>query len=248
MTVETAAIVQARMGSSRLPGKVLADLGGIPVLEWVVRRAEKSAVVDAVVIATTVGDEDTAVADLGRSLGCEIVRGPVEDVLARYVQATKTVEAETLVRVTGDCPLIGPDVIDLVVNCLRSDDLDYCTTRLPPPHPRSYPLGQDAEAITASCLFYVDRVASAPYEREHVTPFIYKRGVEFRWRLVQTRQSYPDVRLTVDYPEDLALLRRIVTEFEITPETPWESVARRLSQRPDLTEINAGLHQKRLDE
>jgi spore coat polysaccharide biosynthesis protein SpsF len=180
-------IIQARMASSRLPGKVLLDLGGKPMLEWVVERSRRAETVNQVVVATTVDPSDDPVFAFCKQHEVQVVRGSVYDVLDRYYQTAKHNDADIIIRVTADCPLIDPVLIDEAVNLLFSDpDLnhshqkhpkpqyDFAANRLPPPWGRTYPIGLDIEVFTFEILHKAWKMAAAKNQREHVTPYFYE--------------------------------------------------------------------------
>ncbi len=201
------AIVQARMGSTRLPGKSGADLGGRPVVERVLERVARTSAIDEVMVATTdlAGDDDLA--GLVAALGYRVFRGSSDDVLSRYQGAAAAADAEVVVRITSDCPFVDPDVVDAVVGALDGGRFDYATNTLV----RTYPLGLDAEAFTRDALETAHREAVAPHEREHVTPFIYQHPERFRLTNVVAPDwaTRPDWRLTVDTSEDLEFARAL---------------------------------------
>ncbi len=198
------AVVQARMSSTRLPGKVLADLGGRPVLEWVVSRLRDSRELAGVVVATSDEPGDDPVAEAAPA---RVVRGPLADVLGRYAIAARDLGFEGLVRVTADCPLIDPAVVDEVVAAWRAGEADYVANVI---EPRTYPVGMDTEVVSADALLAADAEATEPYDREHVTPFVRSRPERFPQRAVTLDPPRPDVRLTLDTAEDLERLRAVV--------------------------------------
>ena len=206
-------VIQARAGSTRYPGKVLADLRGRPLLAHVIERAQRSRCADGVVVATTTAQRDDAVYDLARALRVGVTRGPEDDVLSRYVLAARDHNADILVRITGDCPLLDPRLIDRVVRALVRNDADYASNICPP----SYPDGYDVEAFTVECLMRMDSAARLPYEREHVTPRARENRDEYRCATVRCRRDLSSIRLTVDVPEDL---RRIEAVLATLPPDP----------------------------
>ncbi len=198
------AIVQARMGSTRLPGKVLADLGGAPLLDRVVARALACAAIDQVVVATGEHAEDDPIAVRARAIGAAIFRGSAHDVLDRYRGAAIAARADVIVRLTADCPLLDPAVIGAVVAAL-GDDVDYASNTLV----RSYPRGLDVEAFHADALYRIARLARSPAAREHVTAFVLERPDLFVTRQVVAARDDSDLRITVDTADDLAAVRMI---------------------------------------
>ena len=199
-------IVQARMTSSRLPGKVLMDLGPGTCLEILCRRLERLQSTDAVVIATSVEPADDPIAEA--DLPFEVVRGPLADVLERYRQAAEQQGADAVVRVTSDCPLVEPSLIDRLVGMWRADEaLDYVwNTR----EPRTFPDGLDADVVSRSALDAAAAETAEPYDREHVTPFIRDRADRFPQRDLRLEPPVRGVKLSLDTTEDLETIRAFI--------------------------------------
>jgi spore coat polysaccharide biosynthesis protein SpsF len=237
------AIVQARMASTRLPGKVLADLGGQPVLAWVLRRTQRAALVDQVVVATTVNPEDDAVAEFCRQADFTCYRGSAYDVLDRYYQAAQIYQAGVIVRITGDCPLIDPEMLDDNIRTFLDADppLDFAANRLP--GNRTVPIGLDTEICTMQALATAWREAQAPHEREHVMPFFYEHSERFKILHIRHEPDYGAYRWTVDTPEDMELLRQVVPNFE-DDTFSWEEVLAFFQAQPELAEINASVQHR----
>lgn len=228
-------ISQARVESTRLPGKVLLDLEGEPLLKRVWGRLMRSERADQVVLAlpeTTANDNLEAIC---RSWGAQTYRGSLEDVLARYSGAAACFSADVVVRVTSDCPFCDPDVIDAVVDLLLSDrSLDYASNNLK----RSWPLGLDVEAFWVDALAAADRDSIENHEREHVTPFIYQNPERFRLaNLLAPAWAARDYRLTVDEAPDLALARAVYASLD-----PMRFRVRDLTEfldgHPEITALN----------
>lgn len=208
MSAKVAVIVQARMSSSRLPGKVLEDVGPGTTLELVVRRLARVEEADEVVVATSWEAGDDPVAELAGGLGARVVRGPLEDVLERYRLAAAEVGCDVAVRVTADCPLVEPAVVDRLVRMWRDESgLDYVwNTR----EPRTFPDGLDAEVVTRSALETAAAETADPYDREHVTPFVRNRPERFPQRALRLDPPLRSLKLTLDTAEDLARIREFV--------------------------------------
>jgi len=238
------AIIQARMASSRLPGKVLEELAGRPVLTWMMTRARRASTVDEVVVATTTDPSDDPIAALCQGQGYPHTRGSMHDVLDRYYQTARQFEAEVIVRLTGDCPLIDPDLINQAVETLLNSDppYDFVANRLPAE--RSTPIGLDTEVCTFAALQAAWQHADQPYQREHVMPYLYEQPGRFNTHLIHYQPDYGHLRWTVDTPEDLVLLRRIVDHFEERDDFSWRQVIELFEQHPELAQINAQVQHK----
>lgn len=243
MAPHVVAIIQARMASSRLPGKVLADLGGQPVLGWVVRRAQRAEGIDRVVVATSVAAEDAVIAAFCKEQGYACTRGELHDVLDRYFQTAHHYDADVVVRLTGDCPLIDPDMLadNLRTFLLANPPLDFAANRLP--GDRTIPIGLDAEFCTVAALETAWREAQEPHQREHVMPYLYQHPERFRILHIKHSPSFGHYRWTVDTLEDLELLRRVVADFK-DDRFSWKEVLALFEQQPDLAQINAGVQHK----
>ena len=237
------AIIQARMGSTRLPGKVLLDLAGKPVLERVVRRCRRAAQVDEVIIATTLKAADDPIMDLCVAQKSDCYRGSEDDVLDRYYQAARWSKAETVVRITADCPLVEPEVIQRCVGeFLEPPAVDYAANTLPP---RTFPRGLDVEVFSFAALERAWQEDGNPAWREHVTPYIYRHPEVYRLRAVVNDVDYSDMRWCVDTQEDLALVRNIYGAFG-TDGFSWREVVTLLQQNPQWLELNRAVVQKEL--
>lgn len=243
MSRKVVAIIQARMASSRLPGKVLADLGGQPVLAWVARRAARAQRIHQVWVATSAGAEDDAIAEFCEGAGLPCSRGSLHDVLDRYHQAAQESGADVIVRLTGDCPLVDPTMLDdnLAVFLGAQPPLDFAANRLP--GERTIPIGLDAEYCTRAALETAWREAQEPHQREHVMPFFYENPERFSILHIKHSPDYGDYRWTVDTPEDLELLRKVVVHFP-DDTFAWGDVLRLFEEQPELAQINAGVQHK----
>jgi len=237
----TVAIIQARMGSSRLPGKVLKDLGGRPMLVWVVERARRARLVDAVVVATTVEPADDPIEALCQERGYACWRGHPYDVLDRYYQAARHYQAEIIVRLTADCPLLDPGLVDATVQALLDQGADFAANRLPPPWHRTYPIGLDTEVCTWEALERAWREAQAPHHREHVMPYLYEQPGRFRVVILDAEEDFGHLRWTVDTPEDLEVVRRLLDLLGKRDDFTWRDVLALWQAHPELAAINAGV-------
>jgi spore coat polysaccharide biosynthesis protein SpsF len=204
------AIVQARMGSSRLPGKSLAPVAGRTMLEVMLERVGRTPVLDAVWVATTTAERDGAVAEAAARAGVPVFRGSEDDVLGRYAGAAAEAGAGTVVRLTADCPLIGPEAIEAAVAGLREGGADLVTNA--PPSGRTWPDGLDAEAFGREALDALDAATTDPALREHVT-LGFHRDPRWRVRTVDLERDLGEVRITVDTQQDLDLVRSLLEEL-----------------------------------
>lgn len=232
------------MSSSRLPGKVLKDIGGQPMLFREVVRARRSQTIGQVVVATTIEGVDEPVAAFCRSKGIPCFRGDPYDVLDRYYRAASLYGAHTVVRLTGDCPLIDPGEIDRTVNAFLEAGVDFAANRLPPPWKRTTPIGLDTEVITFKALRRAWQEAEEKYAREHVMPYLYEKQGRFNTLLVDHDPDLGHLRLTVDTPQDLALIRRIYDHFGNTDDFSLVDVLSLIDQNPALLKINAEVRHK----
>ncbi len=232
------AIVQARMGSTRLPGKVMEDLSGKPVLDRVIEAVHACAMIDRVVVATTELPEDDVLARHARALGAGVVRGDTHDVLERYRVAAAESDARVVVRLTADCPLLDPAVVGAVVAAL-GPDVDYASNT----HTRSFPRGLDVEAFHVDTLQRLARLARSPSAREHVTAFVLERPDLFAIRQVVATSDDSDLRVTVDTPADLVVVRAIWAALGTNRRPPGDEVVAFLRGRPDLRALNSDVVQ-----
>jgi spore coat polysaccharide biosynthesis protein SpsF (cytidylyltransferase family) len=239
--VRTVALIQARMGSTRLPGKVLADLAGQPLLSLVIERTAAAAGLDAIAVATSDLERDDAVAAVAAEAGVDVVRGSEGDVLDRYHAGAQQLGADLILRITADCPLIDPEIIGRLLKLRRDREFDHAgvaTACLPPSVGRRYPDGLDCEVFTCVALERAWRESSDPYDREHVTPFM-GRDERVRRGVLEAETDYGTERWTVDYPEDLEFVRAVVER--LGRDCGYRDILALLDREPELREINAGL-------
>ena len=238
----TVAIIQARTGSTRLPGKVLLPLLDAPLLVHVVRRVARASSVDATVVATTTMAGDDAIAELAAREGWLVSRGSEMDLLDRYLGAARAHDAERVIRITSDCPLIDPAVIDEVVAALESADADYASNTL---EPRTFPRGLDVEAMTMAALEAADRADHDPASREHATPYLYRHPERFRLAGVRLAEDLSAHRWTVDTPEDYELVRRIYDALG-RDDFGWREALAVVRANPGWSDLNRHVEQKRV--
>jgi glutamate-1-semialdehyde 2,1-aminomutase/spore coat polysaccharide biosynthesis protein SpsF len=230
--MKTVAIVQARLGSRRLPGKMLLELEGVPALERTLRRVRRAREVDEVMVATSAHPRDRALLELADRLGIAGFAGDEQDVLDRFYRAATARGADVVVRLTGDCPLHDPEVIDRVAGAYkgRRGELDYASNVAPP----TYPDGLDVEVFSSALLERVWREATDPADREHVTTYVRTRPNRFRLLNVACDgEDHSAVRLTLDEPEDLEWLRRVFAAFGSRDDFGWRDVLGWLRDHPD---------------
>ncbi|MEA4907849.1 MAG: glycosyltransferase family protein [Anaerolineaceae bacterium] len=242
--MKTIAIIQARMSSSRLPGKVLKDIAGKPMLGHVVERVCQAKGVDEVVVATTTAPDDAAIEEYCRAQGIPVYRGSLYDVLDRFYQAALQYQADVVVRVTADCPLIDPGVIDLTLDAFHASGADFAANRLPPPWKRTYPIGLDTEVCSLAALERAWKEATQAYQREHVMPYLYDQDGRFKVQVVDHDPDYGALRWTVDTPEDLEFVRRVFQLLDGSQVFTWLDILALTQQHPELAAINAGVRHK----
>ncbi len=240
-------ILQARMGSTRLPGKILKDLSGKPMLWHVVTRCLGSKLAERTIVATTINPEDDIVESFCKENNFLYHRGSSENVLMRYYETAKKFDAQIIVRVTGDDPLTDPVVIDKCIDALQKSNADYLSNINPL---RTFPRGLDAEVFKFSALEKAYKEAKENYEREHVTPYIWEnKKNEFKIGApVIADESYRrGYRLAVDYPEDFELMEKIYSKFYFSgKQVDVPELLKFLDSNPDWLKINANCAQKPL--
>ncbi|MFC2063903.1 cytidylyltransferase domain-containing protein [Chloroflexota bacterium] len=259
--VNKIAIIQARMGSTRLPGKVLKDIAGKPMLLRVLERVSLAAQLDDILVAATSYAADDPLAVFCHEQGYQCFRGSQFDVLDRFYQAALQVQAGTVVRITADCPLIDPSLLDQLLDEFEKFDVDFAANRLPPPFKRSFPIGLDIEICKFSALDRAWNEADQPHQREHVMPYLYEdtllktvdsthsigtgtRG--FKTLLLDHLPDLGELRWTVDTPQDMAFIRKVFNHFPGRIDFSWLEVLDLVRSNPDLALINTGIHHKSL--
>jgi len=227
------AVLQARMSSTRLPGKVMADLAGAPMILRQIERLQRARRLDRIAVATSTDPSDDGLAAMLALHDIAVHRGPLDDVLARYEGAVAAFgPAEVLVRLTADCPLADPEAIDATVSLLTDRGLDYAANT--PAH-RTYPKGLDVEVMRVDCLLRAAREATDPYEREHVTPYLYRHPEIFAQDFISQAADEGEVRWTVDRPDDLEFVRQVYAAlYPQGPAFTSDDVRALVRGRPDL--------------
>ena len=235
------AILQARMSSTRLPGKVLRPLAGAPMVLRQIERTNRSRRIDRLVVATSDDRTDDVLTDVLEAKGAEVFRGPLEDVLGRYAGALQAKgPADHVVRMTADCPFIDWQVIDAVIEAHLAADVDYTANTW---GRRSFPKGLDVDIVKAAVLAEAAAEASDPYEREHVLPFIYGHPERYRLQGFEQARDEGDVRWTVDFPEDFEFASTVYDAlYPHDPAFTTDDVRRLIAERPELAE--AGGHRR----
>lgn len=247
--MKTVAIIQARMSSTRLPGKVMKKLCGKSVLEHVIRRVQACRLLDDIVVATTISPTDDVIVAEAERCTAKWFRGSEEDVLDRYYRAAKQFQADVVVRVTSDCPLFDPETLTEMLECFHDRNtgdrkIDYLSNTLT----RTYPRGLDAEIFTFDALEKAHHDSDKPFEREHVTPYIYRHPELFSLHGKTSREDLSRFRWTLDTNKDFLFLRKIYSRlFRENAIFPTSKVVSLLKERPELAEINTDVEQKTLE-
>ena len=239
--MKTAAIIQARMGSTRLPNKVLMPVLGKPILGWMLDRVATCTEVDEVIVATTTDARDDVISDFAQSFGCRVYRGSEDDVLDRYYQAACLVQPDSVVRITADCPLLDPQVLGAMIRSFAVDDLDFLSNS--EPLPSSWPDGMDVSIVRFDALHKAWLHAVKPSDREHVTFYFWNNPVDFKCKRIEHEPDWSKYRVTIDYPEDLDLLIAIIKHFgEINPvainNISMQEIVAFLNANPDVFALN----------
>lgn len=229
------AILQARVSSTRLPGKVLADVAGAPLIVRQIERIRLSRMIDGLVVATSEDPSDDPLAATIAALGVAVYRGSLNDVLHRYASVVRDLRPQHVVRLTGDCPLIDPDVIDAVASHHLVCRADVTSNAYEP----TFPDGLDVEVIRADALLKSDTEAKLNFEREHVTPYLYDPKHHFRVVHYRAPVDLSGLRWTVDEPEDLAFVRSVFDAlYARMPRFRMQHVLQLLTERPELSDLN----------
>ena len=232
--MKTIAFIQARMSSTRYPGKVLIDLAGVPLIEFMIRRVERAQLIDHIVLVTSTDPSDNALAEWAYNSGRSFYRGSLDDVLKRFADAAQAYPAENYVRLTGDCPLSDPMIIDSVIDLHRERRSDYTCNTSPP----TYPDGLDVEVFTATALAAAAKFASRGSEREHVTAWMYNPDSSLECQNLNGPFDASHLRLTIDYPDDADAVRRIVSALDEPYFADYYDILRVIAQDPSVKFVN----------
>jgi len=233
------AIIQARMGSTRLPKKVLMDLDGKTALEFMVERVRKSVLVDKVVVATTINKEDDQILNLCLEKNIDCYCGSENDVLDRYYQAAVNYNGDLIVRLTSDCPLIDPKLIDSTIKLYQHNNVDFASNTVPPDK-KKFPDGTDVEVFSFALLKEAWKKAVDLKAREHVTFYFWKNENKFQTKLLENSENWGDYRITIDYPEDLKLVREIIKKLNKENKFGYiDEIIKILKKHPELEKINS---------
>lgn len=229
--------IEARMSSTRLPGKTLKLLHGRPMLARMIERLKRVKSADVIVIATTNQPEDTPIVGLAKEMGIGCYQGSSEDVLDRVLQAAKKYEIDLIVETCGDCPVIDPGIIGMQIQTFLEHEVDYLGCHLV----KTFPLGLDAKLFTAKTLEEVANITNDPADRENVSLYIYEHPEKYKLMNIEAkgRQRRPDLRLVVDHEEDFDLIESIYNQlYDMKPDFNYNDMLDLFGRRPDLTEIN----------
>jgi spore coat polysaccharide biosynthesis protein SpsF len=245
MKRKVVASIEARMTSTRLPGKVLKECLGKPMMELMIERVRRCETIDEIVIATTTNKADDPLEALAKKLNVSIHRGSENDVVQRVVDAHRNAQSEIVVQLTGDCPIIDPEVVDVLVRFYRMNHFDYVSNAVI----RSYPIGLDTQVSSFSILEKSLELAKTESDHEHLYATIYKRPEQFRlYHFVGPQELiWPELRLTLDTAEDLALISAVYKAlYPSNPAFRTIDIIRFLKANPHLVEINRFIPSKGL--
>lgn len=230
------ALVQARMGSTRLPNKVMKPIGGIPMIELLLSRLSRAQEIDQIIVATSVDERNLPLVKHVQKLGYACEQGSENDVLDRYVQAAKKHQADVVLRITGDCPLVDSELVDEAVRAFKAAGVDYFSNVVPP----TYPDGLDIEVFTIEALERAGQETTDPFDREHVTPYLRKPG-KFKTAAMQHSEDLSALRWTVDEPADFVVIEKVFQHFHPRTDFTWGEVLVLQSEQPALFNINQHL-------
>ncbi|MGE7931977.1 cytidylyltransferase domain-containing protein [Viridibacillus arvi] len=237
------AIIQARMGSTRLPGKILKEVNGKPLLAYQLERIAHSECIDKIVIATTLDQKDDVIVEFCDNNDVEYYRGSENDVLSRYYETAELYEGESIVRLTSDCPIIDPVILDKTIKYYVDNDYDYVSNTIE----RTYPRGLDTEVFSRAALEKAYKEATLLRDKEHVTAYMYSNPKKFKLGYITNEEDYSKYRWTVDTTEDFELIELIFKKlYKKNSMFYMKDVIELLKQNPEWVSINAHIEQKKL--
>ncbi|MDD4611359.1 MAG: glycosyltransferase family protein [Patescibacteria group bacterium] len=235
MAVKNLCIIQARYGSTRLPGKVLLPLGGKTVIEQVISRVNQAKKIDKIILATTTKEEDDALEQICLKAGIDYFRGSEDDVLDRYYQAAKKFEAKNIIRITGDCPLLDPEIVDKIINIYKESGVDYATNVIPP----TFPDGLDAEIFSFSILEKAWHETSLASQREHVTIYFWQNQGIFKQKHLNNGIDLSTRRWVLDNPEDYEFMKQVFAKlYPVKPNFRLNDLLKFFTDNPEIEKIN----------
>ncbi|MGO1468951.1 MAG: cytidylyltransferase domain-containing protein [Tissierella sp.] len=238
------AIIQARMGSTRLEGKVMKELEGKSVLSHVIERVEQSRLIDEIIIATTIHDRDSVIASEANRCGVKVFRGSEDDVLSRYYFAAKENNIDIILRITSDCPVIDPNIIDEMVDIYLKSNYDLVSNAGIDAGKRTFPRGLDISIFSLELLEEAFNNSTRKYEREHVTPYMYENSSVFYYK---NDKNYSNHRWTLDTPEDYELIKEIYNHlYKGKHDFYMRDILDLLKGNPELFKINQHIEQKKI--
>lgn len=239
-------IIQARMGSTRFSGKIMKNIKGKTVLQHVIERVRQSKLIDDIIIATTIHERDDIIEHKTLSYGAKVYRGSEDDVLSRYYNAARDNSIDLVIRITSDCPLIDPLVIDEVIDIYLKNNYDIVSNAGSDPACRTFPRGLDVEVFSFEILENAFNKAKEPYQREHVTPYIYENSQKVFFHMNST--DYSKYRCTLDTIEDFELIKQIYDRlYKGTHNFYLKEIIELFNQEPNLYKINAHIEQKKIE-
>lgn len=235
--------IEARMGSTRLPEKTMKEIVGKPMLELLIERLKRAKRIDEIIVATTTEPEDNVIAELAKRVGVKCFKGSSEDVLDRVLRAAKTYQADIIVEMTGDCPLLDPVLIDKVIDIYLRNSHDYVSNTIK----RTYPRGLDTQVFSVKILDEISKLTNEPTDRENVSLYIYEHPERYRLYNVEASPEYryPEQRWTVDTKDDLQFVKEVYENlYHKNPDFLTEDIVKLLKEKPNLCEINLHIKQK----
>jgi spore coat polysaccharide biosynthesis protein SpsF len=240
--MKVGAIIQARLGSTRLPGKVLKQVLGKTLLEYQIERVQRAKLIDEIIVATTTSEKDQSIVDLCRTHSIPYYRGSEDDVLSRYYEAATEFSLDTIIRLTSDCPLIDPEIIDQTIELFMRNEFDYTANIVK----RTFPRGLDVEVFSKATLKKLHETAQKQEHKEHVTTFIFDHLDDFKIGSLEDSKDYSQLRWTVDTAEDFLLIERILTcLYPKHPDFLTNDVIEILNRHPNWLLLNSSVQQKK---